>query len=303
MKYQIIIFLLGFSTFTTVTCGQTIKEGKAKVNDETFSYSYMESKQETNGILILLPGWGESPKSIFKKTKLPLFLSEKGYVTIVPKLHQTLYLDDYTISEINEIIKIQSERYNSKELSVVIGGLSAGGAIAIAYAEHILATSATVKLKAVFAIDPPLDLSRIYFSAENKIRYICQNKLINKEGTFTKNYLHQNLKGSPKETPDNYLKYSAFSAGAADGGKAKFLQNIPVRLYSEPDLEFVRKTYCSELQYDDINAVDLEKMQQFLIGIGNSRAEYITTMGKGFHSWNIMDASDCVNWILKTTGF
>jgi hypothetical protein len=162
-----------------------------------------------------------------------------------------------------------------------------------------LTVDAVSKLKGVFAIDPPLDLIRMYTSAENKIRYTCKSKLIKKEGTFIKNYLRHNLNGSPQENPASYLKYSAYSQSAPDGGKAKFLTTIPVRLYSEPDLDFVRKTYCEELQYEDINAVDLEKLNKFLTSIGNNKAEYITTKGKGFHSWNILDAVDCMNWILK----
>ncbi|MNL37153.1 hypothetical protein D3C87_1592800 [compost metagenome] len=107
------------------------------------------------------------------------------------------------------------------------------------------------------------------------------------------------MKGSPQERPEQYLKYSAYSATTQDGGKAKFLRNIAVRLYSEPDLDFVRNTYCAELQYEDINAVDLEKLSKFLTSIGNNKVEYITTKGKGFHSWNIIDPADCTNWILK----
>jgi len=226
---------------------------------------------------------------------------EKGFVTVVPQLHQVLFADDYTISELNEIIKQQFEKYNSNKLDIAIGGLSAGGSIAIDYAEHILNADTTLRLKAVFAIDPPLDLNRMYTSSENKIRYNCKSKLIRKEGSFIKNYLLHSLNGSPQEKPDQYLKYSAFSANEQDGGNAKVLKDLPVRLYSEPDLDFVRKKYCDEMQYEDINAVDLEKLDKFLKSIGNEKAEYITTTGKGFHSWNILDPADCVQWILRVT--
>ena len=64
----------------------------------------------------------------------------------------------------------------------------------------------------------------------------------------------------------------------------------------------MRKTYCDELQYEDINSVDLEKLNKFLKSIGNDKSEYITTKGKGFHSWNILDATDCVEWILRDIG-
>lgn len=302
MKHLKITLFLCLLIFCKVTVGQSIKKGNGKVSNESFYYTYIEPTQEIKGILILLPGWGESVRSIYEKTKLPNFLLEKGFVTIVPQLHQTLFADDYTISELNEIIKLQFERYNSNNLNLIIGGLSAGGAIAINYAEYLLDTDTTLRLKAVFAIDPPLDLNRMYASSENKIRYNCKSKLIRKEGSFIKNYLVHTLNGSPQEKPDEYLKYSAYSGNAQDGGNARVLKKIPVRLYSEPDLEFVRKTYCEELKYEDINAVDLEKLDKFLKSIGNEKSEYITTKGRGFHSWNILDPMDCVQWILRVIG-
>ncbi|MGZ3940416.1 MAG: hypothetical protein ACXVBK_16715, partial [Flavisolibacter sp.] len=254
------------------------------------------------GVLVLLPGWGESPQSIFEKTALPRVLATKGFVTVVPKLHQTLVADDYTLAEINELIAIQTKRYGSNNLHLILGGLSAGGAIAIEYAEWVLAGDSTRTLQGVFAIDPPLDLRRLYKSAENKLQYHCESKLIRKEADFTKTYLLHTLNGSPEDNPGQYQKYSAFSTDLEDGGNARLLRSIPIRLYSEPDLDFVRKTYCEQLQYEDINAFDLEKLSKFLAGIGNQKAEYITTKNKGFHSWNIVDATDCANWIEKIIG-
>jgi hypothetical protein len=299
MSHLNIILFLSFIIFSDTISGQVIESGNGKVNNETFSYACITPTEEIKGILILLPGWGESTQSIYEKTKLPYLLFEKGFVTIVPQLHQTLFADDYTIAALNEIIRIQLERYKSNHLNLIIGGLSAGGAIAIDYAEYILSVDTIQHLKAVFAIDPPLDLTRMYRSAENKINYNCKNRLIKKEGSLIKKYLLGSLNGSPQESPDKYLKYSGYAANMPDGGNAKFLKNIPVRLYSEPDLDFVRKTYCDELQFEDINAFDLEKLNTFLLSINNNKAEYITTKGKGFHSWNILDPKDCADWILK----
>ncbi|MDI1322702.1 MAG: hypothetical protein PSV36_08120 [Algoriphagus sp.] len=301
MKYSSLILILSFFTLVEIAFGQTIKKDKSAVYSETFSYFYMEPKGNVKGILVLLPGWGESPKSIFEKTTLPHLVAEKGFVTIIPQLHQTLIADDYTIALISQLIAIQSKRYSSSNLPLILGGLSAGGGIAIGYAEHLLAGDSTKMLQGVFAIDPPLDLSRMFKSAESKLQYNCQSKLIWKEGDFIKKYLLRTMGGSPTEQPDKYVKYSAFSANNGDGGNARLLKSIPIRLYSEPDLEFVQKTYCKQLQYEDINAFDLEKLSKFLTGIGNQRAEYITTKGKGFHSWNILDPVDCANWMVAIT--
>jgi pimeloyl-ACP methyl ester carboxylesterase len=292
-----IAFLLAIQSCFSFSYGQDISKNKGKVNGQTFSYYAMKPLKETKGILILLPGWGESLPSIFKKTSLPHLLAEKGYLTVVPELRQTLFADGYTVAELNELIKLESNKYNLTEPNLILGGLSAGGAIAIGYAEYLLATDTMTKLMGIFAIDPPLDLERMYASAENKIKYSCGG-LIRKEGYFIKSYLENTLGGTPQSKPEQYAKFSPYSASAKESTNAKWLKNTPVRLYAEPDLEFVRKMYCGELQFEDINAFDLERLNMFLLQSGNNKCQYITTQGKGFHSWNIVDPGDCMDWIL-----
>jgi len=70
-------------------------------------------------------------------------------------------------------------------------------------------------------------------------------------------------------------------------------------LYTEPDLEYARKRYCNDLRSSDLNAFDLEKMNKILFLNGNSTCEYIATRGRGYHTWNIMDVDNAVEWIQK----
>ena len=294
LGYILLIFC--FCVFSVQVFGQGISKEKIKADGETYRYYSTQPQGKVSGIVILLPALGEKPQSIFDKTVIPKLLGEKGYLTIVPELHNLLFADQYTITEIDQIIATLSQKYAGS--AFVIGGLSSGGAIAVAYTEFILASGTHNVLKGVFAIDSPLDLSRIYASAERKINYNCGG-LIMKEGYSIKSELDRALGGPPDARPEQYLKYSCFSTLAADGGNAKLLKNIAVRLYCEPDLDFVRNTYCTDLQFADINASDLEGLDHFLSKAGNSNAEYITTKGKGFHTWNIIEPNDFVDWVMK----
>lgn len=296
MKYITITYIFLQLFFHSFLFGQSIDKHKDKVNDEAFTYYVMQPKLKVSGILVLLPGSGENPKSIFDKTSLPQIMAKKGFLIVAPELHNSLFADQKTINELNEICKSNCQKYNVSNL--IIGGFSSGGAVAIGYAEYLLSIDTANILKGVFTIDPPLDLTRLYASAERKINYKCQG-LIMKEGYSIKQQLENSLGGSPDSKPDQYIMHSSYSANNSNGGNAKYLNGIPIRLYTEPDLDFVRKTYCTDLQFDDINAVDLQSLYKFLLGIGNKNAEYITTKGKGFHSWNIVDASDCAEWILR----
>jgi hypothetical protein len=138
----------------------------------------------------------------------------------------------------------------------------------------------------------------LYHSAVRKRNYAC-GTLIHKEGSFIKGLLETVTGGTPNTHPAQYLSLSPFSAGAPDGGNARSLKNVPIRLYSEPDIDFVKKKYCRDAVFEDINAVDVEGLALALRLLGNTEAHYIATEGKGFHSWNILDAKDCADWILR----
>ncbi|WP_184548942.1 hypothetical protein [Mucilaginibacter sp. FT3.2] len=261
------------------------------------SYTYFEMKPATpvKGILILLPAAGEKPKSIFIKTSLPKEMAAYGFTTLTLDVPAQMFADNQCIGELDELIKIKLTQYQLTHHNVVIGGLSDGGAIALSYTEYLNSQATPIKLKAVFGIDPPTDLTRIYASADKEISYNCP--LIASEGKSVKAYLAHTLGGSPATNPKAYEQLAIYSASAPDGGNARFLKDIPVRLYSEPDLEYVQKTYCAQLQFSNLNAFDLEKLAFNLKQAGNQQSAYITTQGKGFHSWNILDAGDFAKWI------
>jgi hypothetical protein len=296
MKCFIILYIFSLLFFHNRVVGQNVDKFKDKVNDKSFTYYVMQPQSKVVGILVLLPGSGENPKSIFEKTRVPQIMANKGFLIITPELHNSLFADQSTINELDKICKNLYKKHDVSNL--IIGGFSSGGAVAIGYAEYLLTSDTTNILKGVFTIDPPLDLIRLYASAVRKINYKCKG-LIMKEGYAVKGQLENTLGGSPDSKSDQYLIHSSYSSSDSDGGNAKYLKSIPIRLYTEPDLDFVRKTYCTDLQFTDINAYDLESLYKFLLRIGNKNVEYIATKGKGFHSWNIVDAADCADWMLS----
>src|SRR6185295_4572867 len=111
----------------------------------------------------------------------------------------------------------------------------------------------------VIAIDPPIDLARLYTSSQHIISSNC-GSLLRNQAQSTINYLNQTIGGSPASKPEKYRDLSPFSGDDPSGGNAKYLENVSIRLYTEPDLEYVRKRYCGDLRSTDLNAFDLEKM-------------------------------------------
>ena len=264
---------------------------------KTYFYYLMQPEDSISGILILFPGKGENPKNIFNKTKIPEVLKGKGYLTIVPELHYSLFVDELIKKQLKEILRIQTANTKLISPNLTLGGYSAGGSIAISFAEYLLSFDSMPFLKSIFVIDPPLDLERFYTTAQKFIQYDCGRSIYN-EGAETLDFLERSL-GSPTESFKNYFLHSPFLASESDGGNARLLKSIPIRLYCEPDIEFVRNKYCRELKIEDLNVTDLEKLNQVLLKLGNKNVEYIVTKGRGYHSWNIVEPGELAEWILK----
>lgn len=274
-----------------LTYGQEAVQKSLKVDGKGVNYLVMQPAGDVTGILLLLPGKGENPKSVFKKTDLPTLLSSKGYITIVPNLKYALFADEVTRKQLTEILTAET---GERKAGVVIGGFSAGGAVALSYAEY-LGSQGNTNLKAVFVIDPPLDLQRVYATSRKTRRFNCPS--VASEAQQTIDYLDKALGGSPDDQYNTYVSSSPYMASEADGGNAKWLKQLPVRLYTEPDIDFVKERNCAEFELQDLNAGDLEKLHKLLRKSGNDRCELVVTKGRGYHSWNIADAGELATWV------
>jgi hypothetical protein len=111
--------------------------------------------------------------------------------------------------------------------------------------------------------------------------------------------------GPPEKFPVKYIQYSMYSRNQPEGGNAVYLKTVPVRIYSDPDIDWQMKNRHADLY--DMNALDQTAMINQLSFLGNTKAEYINALGKGYrpngmrhpHSWSIAEPVDCLAWILK----
>lgn len=298
MKTFLLPFILVLIATPCAVYGQVTIEKIRNGKGHSFHHYLAVPPGNVQGILLLLPGLGEKPGAVLQKTNLPILAAEIGFLTIIPDLGKNIIADKEITTGLSGLINVYAIKYDLRELRLVVGGFSRGGSISIRYAEHLVASNSPIKLKGVFAIDPALDLKRLYLSSLRIIAYAC-SPLIKKEGQQNKRLLEEKLGGTPTQKEDNYIKYSGYYADVDSGGNAKYLRNLPVRLYSEPDLAYVRNTFCNKFEEIDINAFDLQRLNSLMLNLGNVQCEYITTSGKGFHSWKILDSEDCVQWILQ----
>jgi pimeloyl-ACP methyl ester carboxylesterase len=299
----------------SMACGQAIQ--KVFVRSKDPDKLYLGGKQtdslfyyatvppgKVRGLLVLLPGYMQQAESIFKETQLAREAYQAGIATIIPTINGRLYLDAAGKAFLNAVLAQATATHGIAKDRVVVGGFSAGGLLALAYAEaaHQDGKSTALVPKAVFGVDCPTDLANLWDRFAVTIERNCSPPLVG-EAKFVQNIFTTQFLGPPGQYPDKYIAASAFSRREKEGGNAKYLRTTPTRLYCEPDMDFYLKQLCAD--FYDTNAPDLSAMINQLRMLGNEQAELIITTGKGFradgtrfpHSWSIVDARECINWM------
>lgn len=261
--------------------------------------------------LFLIPGGFQKPQDVLKQTDLPTIAAQQGILTIIPTFKtgiSTMGIDTATQASFLDMVNHVTGRYKLMDQSFYVGGFSIGGTIAIKYAELALINNYPIKPSAVFAIDSPLDFERMYNDLEREMRIARSTDSVDKELLAESKYLlkqyQKEFGGSPAKFLPRYYKSSPYSYSDTAQQAIKQLIDLPIRLYTEPDIQWWLK---QGVDYSGMNAFDLAAMVNELRGMGNKKATLITTSDKGYrkpgnkkhpHSWSIVEPNDLVQWLL-----
>lgn len=158
-------------------------------------------------------------------------------------------------------------------------------------------------VKAVFAVDAPLDWYRLWENAVFVLANASPRANV-AEARIARAALEARIGRRPTQTSRAYLAASPLASRTRDGGQARTLAGIAVRAYTEPDIEWWMTNRGGD--YYGMNALDAAALIRSLTVSGHTRAELIVTTGKGFradgrrhpHSWSIVDQKDLARWIV-----
>jgi hypothetical protein len=322
---NIVILFISFSVFgQTVseinlneTLLQNLEKNTIEINDETYLYINdgtsnelfyytLKPKGKIKGTLILLPPTAQKVEDVINNNiKLSELAFEKGILLIMPSINYNLYLDKIAMDFLNTTFKNAISKYQAPKDKIIIGGFSLGGMNAIRYVELSKENPDLTSIQpvAVYGIDPPLDWARIYYSFQRTKELNFSEVAVNEAKDYLAK-LDEQFGGSPKEVPNIYYKHSMYSKTVKGGGNATFLIDTPIRIYSDPDIDW----HLMERQTDfyDINALDQTAMINELRISGNENAEFINALGKGYrlngmrhpHSWSIAEPNELMDWII-----
>jgi hypothetical protein len=303
---KIVFFILSI-LFSTNLFAQKIDTVYTEKNGvlETF-YLTLIPEKPSKGLLVILGGF-TFPTETLKETDLPIKACEAGYTVLLPFLYRadTVDKNDVFQTRLEQLIPEIIKKYNIPKDKFIIGGHSWAGHQAMLYAEkaHNPNYKSIIKPNAVFGVDPPLDLKRLY---DGYVRgmLIDSSKKKSAEAIMITTLFENQFGGTPQQKPNNYASASSFSRELKDGGNAKYLKSVPVRLYADPDINWHINERNNPVEWTNLADVTACIVQLKLLG--NKNAEFVNCLGKGFqngkrhpHGFSMLEADEFIIWADK----
>ncbi len=273
-----------------------------KLDNEGHYYLTLSPEVKTKGLLLIPCGFN-TPEQILEETDLPFKACQEGYTVVIPFLHSATIPDSAFIfqNRLSALIPQLVTKYKIPPGRFIIGGQSWAGHQSIYYAERSFQVTQLIRPDLVFAVDPPLDMQRLY----NEYKRVVGTDTIYKaapEAGMVLNLLQATFSGTPEEESTAYAYGSSYTRTLKKGGNAQYLLTVPVRLYSDPDIIWYLHETNTPIEWT--NTADATTFVNELRILGNNRAEYVSCLGRGRrpdgrrhpHSFSMLDAGEFLNW-------
>lgn len=305
--YKIILLVICTCFFKTADA-QKVETVYLDPNDSTSNFYIIvyPPKLPWSGYMFLIQGMFQQAEDLFVQTDLPMHAAQQGILTIIPVFRtgiSSFGMDTATQASFLEILHHVNSHHKLMDQPFYVGGFSIGGTCAVKYAELALKYDYPIKPAAIFAIDSPLDFERMYNAILREKRLLPPGKEPQAEGEYILRRLNDVFGGTPEQVMQNYFKMSPYSFNDTSQQAIKPLKNLPIRLYTEPDVIWWLR---DGTDYAGMNAFDFAAMTNELTRLGNASMEMITTANRGYrkpdnerhpHSWSIVDPQDLVKWL------
>ncbi len=307
------LLLLLFLAFSFIVFGQK-SEIIYKTRGDSLQnyYKVLIPDSSSKGLLVILGGFCTTPEEVMMETKLPATAVKAGYTVVIPYLVDdcgTIDTGSLYETRLENLIPEIIKNYNVPAGKLIIGGQSLGGHRAMFYTEKAYKLNAKniIKPNAVFGVDPPLNMKRLWNSFTYGVR-INFSEVSVSEGKEMLRRFKLMYGGSPSQNPKKYEEVSSYYPEAKDGGNAKYLKNVPVRLYCDPDINWIIENRRGS--YETMNATDLSGCISQLKLLGNKNAAFVNCMGKGFkpdgtrhpHYFSMLDPDEFILWANRVLG-
>lgn len=305
---KILIILISLTTiYSTQGISQTKKGETIFTESETIltdSYELVIPKKQ-KGLLILFPCFpcnAENTKTEFNIVDVAI---KKNIAVLMMNFNQHLWLSEVEKEELENIMIQATEENKINTENIFIGGFSSGGNVSLILTNYLKSINSTLQPKGVFIVDSPIDLLGLYEDAKKDIKKNYSEVAV-EEALWIVNSFESEF-GTGDSSLSNYEIKSPYVSKTNSMNNLSNLNDLQIRLYTEPDLVWWKKNRQTE--YEDTNAYYIELLANSLRNkYGENSVRHITTKNKGYrsngqrhpHSWSIVDKERLLNWILNS---
>jgi pimeloyl-ACP methyl ester carboxylesterase len=298
------LFVLSVAGICSCANAQDVRNELLDAANAKADVARIWSTPKNRKLTIILPPYG-GDHNYYNSSQLPAQLASQGIDFAVLYTETTGFNRTPDIDRLDALIASVIARGGYDPDKVVLGGFSAGGYGAFRYAlRGLRGEKVALRPAALISVDAPLDIERWYRAMSLASRRMNAQNPFRGEFEYLTRMFRELLGGTPDEKPDAYREQSVLTASLPDGGNAVYFKRVPMRLYSEPDMDFF---VPFGLDYTSINATDQVSLASILHLQGNAGVSLILTKGKGYradmggarmpHSWSIVDEAELARWI------
>lgn len=266
-----------------------------------------ENEIEVVGLVVLFEGTKRTLDNIPDEMELhPHAFKDKLGVLYISTGNPVDFFFDYENMDLaSELIERAIKNHDLNGSDLFFAGMSLGGTRALRFNMYCKSNPEICGFepKAIAIADAPLDMHR-FWKVTKRAERIDFHPVAAGEGRWVSSYLEQKLGGTPKENPKAYEDYSPYMFTEEDvpgnNTGARFLQNIPIRAYHEPDVNWWIEN--RRMGYYSMNSIDMAGLINALKIMGNDQADLITThneradIKESPHTWSIVNNAELMNW-------
>jgi pimeloyl-ACP methyl ester carboxylesterase len=304
LRKAIALLALASAGFIAPPSAHAAKDEYLDLKNTSVDIARVWSRPGNRKLTIILPPYG-GDQNYYNASKLPGYLADLGIDFAVLFTETTGYNQPADIKRLDALIARVVFSHGYERTQVVLGGFSAGGYGAFRYALRKLRGDRLAILPAaLISVDAPLDIERWYRGMNLCLQRSDEKNPFRGEFQYLTQMYREMLGGTPDEKPEAYREHSVLTASLPDGGNAVYFKHMPLRLYSEPDMDFYAPY---SLDYGGINAADQVSLAAIAKSQGNADVSLVLTSGKGYradlggrrlpHSWSIVDEEELARWI------
>lgn len=258
---------------------------------------HLPDNQPQKGVLILFPGFGETPEDVEENFKILEPATKAGFAVVFMKLNQQLWLEDSEKDHQATLITQLFQRHNLDRKNVTIGGFSSGGNMAILISSYLVQTGSDIQPQGAFIIDSPIDLLASYEMSSRKIKRISSPTLT-RELRWNIDQMEAAF-GKPEINLGAYEAHSVYTDKTKHIDNLLALADVKLRFYTEPDTLWWKQNRM--IDYEDMNAYSIKQLSNELTHKFGNSVEYIATENRGIEPTANATLIPGLSWTLITS--